>query len=95
MLSDKETRLLRLLVSRDEPTPAGTLAAEAGVSLRTAKAYVAQINQQCPGCITSSRRGYQCDRQLAVELLRSQEEEPVPQTGTERRSYVKQKVLPV
>lgn len=93
MLSDKETRLLRLLVSRDEPTPAGTLAAEAGVSLRTAKAYVAQINQQCPNCIMSSRRGYQCDRQLAVELLRSQEVEPVPQTGTERRSYVMQRLL--
>lgn len=93
MLSDKEIRLLRLLVDRNEPTPARTLATETGVSLRTAKAYVAQINHQCPDCITSSRRGYQCDRQLAVELLRSREGEPIPQTGAERRSYVMQRLL--
>lgn len=93
MLSDKEMRLLRVLLDANEPVTARALAAQLGVSLRTVKTYVAQINAEKTGCITSGRDGYRVHAEAARALMGREQPGDVPQTSGERVPFLLQKLL--
>lgn len=93
MLSDRETRLLMLLANRTEPISARSLATELNVSVRTVKSYVAKVNQRYEGCIQSDRSGYACNREIVARILNGKSTNPVPQTSSERRSHIIQRLL--
>ena len=73
------------ILSQSEKSLSSTKIAESlGVTPRSVKNYVSQINRAHPGLILSSSRGYLLDRNLPVKHNVTE----VPQTHAERSQYV-------
>lgn len=90
--SDKQNRLIDLLMKADAPVPASRLAAETGVSLRTVHNYIADLNKDNPDLILPSAKGYTIDR------TRSLNRDPsgstaLPQTAEERQVWLMHRLV--
>lgn len=100
-LSDKERAALRLLLEEPYPLTALVLARKLGVSERSVRTYVHRINERgeesgSGAPVTSTRRGYICDRAAARTLLtdaRTSASRLVPQTSEERMHWLANRVL--
>lgn len=81
--------LLRALLRHDSATRSTDLAKEIGRSPRSIKSYVKQINESAGDLVIfSSKDGYLLNRKIALTLLDQQEGSPVPQSASERSSYI-------
>lgn len=85
-MKPKGLKLIRLLLE-SQPHTANTLADRLGVSVRSIKNYVHDINEEFPNAITSSREGYSIDLHIAKEIL-DDDIGNVPQTSEERVVYI-------
>lgn len=89
-MNEKQLQLIKFLMKSQEWTTATTLAEILGVSVRTVKNYVAELNRTYPEIISSSSSGYLISSDQAMAALVSfQENTPsIPQTNKERALYV-------
>lgn len=85
-MKPKSLKLIRLLLE-SQPCTANTLADRMGVSVRSIKNYVHDINEEFPKTIASSREGYILDLEMAKEILKN-DSERVPQTSEERVIFI-------
>lgn len=80
-------KLVQLLL-RSESSTANALADRLGVSVRSIKNYVHEINEEYPDAIQSSRHGYSLNNKIAKEILDENNRTLVPQTSDERVVYI-------
>ncbi|MGG0824444.1 PRD domain-containing protein [Paenibacillus turicensis] len=84
--------LIQYLNSCNQWISSQTLAAKYGVSKRTIKSYIGEINQIHPGLISSSNKGYKVDSdQINTFLIH--EQQAIPQTQSERIAYILKKLV--
>lgn len=85
-MKPKYLTLIRCLLESNIMT-AKTLAERLGVSARSIKNYVQDINLEYPNCIISSREGYHIDMSIAKQAL-DKSQSHIPQTSKERVVYI-------
>lgn len=90
---DRASELLLSLEHGGSWMTAARLSSELGCSVRTVKTIVRQLNQDYPGILESSSKGYRIGDPTAVEsalapLSSSCDTTAVPQTATERRTRI-------
>lgn len=88
----KYVPLLKLLMENDRWITAAAISNSLGISLRTAKNYISDLNRIYQGIITSSSKGYRIDRELGIAALKNAEYS-IPQTARERASYVLNRII--
>lgn len=79
-------QLIRSLVS-NSPQTAATLAETLDVSVRSIRTYVREINASWPGILTSTPVGYTIDRNLAADVLKTDDGERFG-SSKERSDYI-------
>ncbi|MEL7654910.1 MAG: BglG family transcription antiterminator [Bacillota bacterium] len=84
--------LIRIMLDSDEWVTASFLGGKLNVSERSIKTYIAEINSSNNGLITSSRKGYQINKERAKALLKNFSAK-LPQTSRERANYIITKLL--
>lgn len=93
-MQEREITLLKSLSSHDDWITSFSLSALLGISVRTVKNYVKNINEKAPQLIESSRQGYRIrDTALLGEILSKFEEPLAPQTIEDRKQYILCKLL--
>lgn len=85
-MKTKSIKLLRILLESNQIN-ASTLADKMGVSVRSVKNYVKEINDEFGNVVSSSRDGYKIDEEKAHEILQN-EDTHIPQTSEERVTYI-------
>lgn len=88
----KYTPLLKLLLENDQWITAAAISDSMGVSLRTIKSYVGDLNQLYPGIIQSSSKGYRVNKEVGLTALKDTQSS-IPQTTRERTSYVLNRII--
>lgn len=84
--------LIQYLNSCNQWISSQTLAAKYGVSKRTIKSYIGEINQIHSGLISSSNKGYRVDSDQINSFLIN-EQQAIPQTQSERIAYILKKLV--
>lgn len=79
--------LIKLLFTNESWSTAASVADQLGISLRTAKSYVRDVNSLFPGIIMSSSKGYHINAELASGILKDTRSS-IPQTARERAAYI-------
>jgi len=94
-MNSKYIRLLEYLISRKEKTTAGKLAVVLGVSSRTIKTYIRDINRDMDcEVVSSSRDGYLVNREVVCRLLEMPSvQRGFPQNFEERARYIIKSIL--
>lgn len=85
-MKPKSLKLIRAIYE-SQPCTAATLAGYIGVSVRSIKNYVRDINTEYPNTISSSWEGYTINRNTAKEILDG-DLKHIPQTSEERVVYL-------
>lgn len=85
-MKQKNKELLRALLKL-QPANTNILADHLGVSVRSIKNYVHEINEEYPQAIHSSRDGYRLDMDLVKTIL-DESSDHIPQTSEERVIYL-------
>ena len=80
-------QIVRFLKDKDTPTTSAVLADELNVSPRSIKTYIGEINDLYPNSISSSRKGYMLDSEMAEKML-EESKSVIPQTSEERVAYI-------
>lgn len=84
--------LLKLLFEKSTQITSKELAEALGISVRTVKSYIHELNEDYPGIIVSSPQGYLINTTIGSKALKEKKEQ-IPQTARERAAYVIIKVL--
>ena len=83
----QQIQLIRTLAQSDLPITSSSLANALNISPRSVKTYINEINEALPETVSSSRKGYQIDKEKA-ELLLKESRSLIPQTKEERVNYI-------
>ncbi|MDQ1000426.1 lichenan operon transcriptional antiterminator [Neobacillus niacini] len=86
-MNSKYKDILRYLSTQNDWIPSGQLANVVGISKRSVKTYIADINSMEQGLITSSKKGYQVNLEKLNPFLTSMNT-TIPQTPKERVEYI-------
>ena len=87
----KQELLIQYLIDQSQLMTSDKLAKAIGLSVRTIKTYIAELNAMYPNLISSSNRGYLIQKQKARLLLSHQEN--LPQDYDERCLYIIKNLL--
>ncbi len=87
---EKKCLLIEYLMNQEQPITAKELAGYLGVSIRTVKNYISDINGNKGSIILSGFTGYEVNKQLAVQYLKNRKNltMQVPQDYEERANYI-------
>lgn len=85
-MKQNNLKLIRLLMESSQIT-ASALADKLGVSIRSVKNYVKEINDIYPNAIISSREGYRIDSSIGEKIV-NDDNTHIPQTSEERVTYI-------
>lgn len=91
-MEQKYTQISRLLLEHNGWVTAAALSDHMGVSVRTIKNYISELNSIYTSLIESSGSGYRIDTDQAARLLNDNSRH-IPQTNKERSSYVAVRLL--
>lgn len=83
-MKKKHEELVQILRQQKQPISSTRLAKLLQVTPRSVKNYIAAIQEELPGLIASSNKGYQIHADIAVQG----ENSDIPQTYQERSSYI-------
>ncbi len=83
----KHIPLLKYLLEKNTHVTASSLSDHLGISVRTVKTYIRELNESTQGIIASSAKGYLVDRELAAKVL-FENKSGIPQTARERAVYI-------
>ena len=84
--------LIKELKNTVEPLTSTELSNCIGVSSRTIKNYIQEINTIYPNSIISSQKGYIIDKDIAQDLL-GNSQDTIPQTSIERISFIINQII--
>ena len=91
-MKPKNIQLIRTLSEQLQPINSNTLASNLGVSVRSVKNYIKEINDSYPDTILSSRDGYQIDKEKAMQILQGIDSH-IPQSSKERVVYILSRII--
>lgn len=91
-MKTKNIQLIRSLTEQLQPINSSTLASSLGVSVRSVKNYIKEINDAYPDTILSSRDGYQINKDQAMHILQAIDSR-VPQSSKERVVYILSRII--
>ncbi|RKD30492.1 hypothetical protein BET01_07335 [Lacrimispora algidixylanolytica] len=91
-MKDNCKRLIKIMLSNEEWINAGYLANVMGVSERSIKNYISEINSSETNLIQSSRKGYLIDSKRAKTFIQSKGRN-IPQNSHERINYIIIRIL--
>lgn len=91
-MNKKKRLLIELLLEQNGPITAGSIATSLGVSVRTVKSYIQDINLFHEKCIQSNHTGYIINKALGAHILRDNEDH-IPQSSEERIVYILRKMF--
>ncbi|MBV7509509.1 PRD domain-containing protein [Bacillus sp. sid0103] len=86
-MNSKYRNILRHLSTQNDWTSSAQLANSLGISKRSVKTYIADINSMEKGLIISSKKGYQVDIEKLTPFLTSMKK-TIPQSPKERAEYL-------
>ena len=86
-MNSKYSNILRYLSAQPDWTSSTKLASSLGISKRSVKTYIADINSMEKELIVSSKKGYRVDIEKLAPFLNSLQK-TTPQTSKERAEYV-------
>ena len=86
-MGQKLLKLIRILLMHTNDMTASGLAAEMGVSERSIKNYISEINDNHPQTILSSRKGYTIKAEAGRKILNDSGTH-IPQSSQERMVYI-------
>lgn len=94
-MKEKQEQLLRFLLDQGSPVSSKILAEKLGVSVRTVKTYISQLNQLSEGpVILSSNLGYTVNQEAALALLQDKDPaDELPQNFKDCAFYIVKKIL--
>lgn len=94
-MKEKERIILKFLSSQDTWVTSFSISALSGLSVRSVKTYIADVNAAHPGLVSSSRRGFwaQDKKRLAEALKSTKAGAHLPQTAEDRKNYILRKLL--
>lgn len=93
-MNDKQEQLINYLLKTKDWTTSSSIAKNIGMSVRTVKNYVNDLNVTYDNLIKSSQNGYLINVPLAISILSmNQSYNLVPQTNKERSIYLITKLL--
>lgn len=93
-MNDKQEQLIEYLLKTKEWTTSSNIADNIGMSIRTVKNYVNDLNALYPNLIKSSQNGYLINAPLAINIQNSRKTYyNIPQTNKERAFYLITKLL--
>lgn len=72
----KQEDLIRCLYDHEDKLTSESLSKALSLSIRTIKAYIAELNMNYPGLILSSNRGYTIHKHKAASLLQYKDDIP-------------------
>lgn len=88
-MNEKQQELLKYLISQKRIVTSNELANALGISTRSVKNYVAQLNSMHENkLIISSRNGYVISNNSRIPFLLERETDQIPQTNEERSFYI-------
>lgn len=83
--------LMKYLFEADAWVTAASLADTLGISKRTVKTYVGELNSSYAGIIHSSPKGYHIDKEIGAKALK-ETKSSIPQTARERAAYILKRI---
>lgn len=86
-MNNKYRKILRHLSTQQDWTSSAQLANLLGISKRSVKTYIAELNSMEVGLITSSKKGYQVDLEKLNPFLKMMTQ-TIPQSPKERAEYL-------
>lgn len=86
-MANKQNLLIQTLLEKNRCLTAAQLANQLGISVRTVHNYINAVNEQSPGMIVSTAKGYEIVPHLARQALK-QDTNDIPQTAAERCNYI-------
>lgn len=87
-MKKKQIELIRYFLNEKKVVSSTLLAQHLGVSPRTVKTYVKEINQECPETLLASTNGYSLDQEKGRHLLKNEQAlYDLPNTFEERTFY--------
>lgn len=86
-------RIMDRLIDAFDWTTSGELAETLGISVRNVKYSVAELNEDHPGLITSSAKGYSINKAMAREIMGQVEGGAAPLNYAERKSILLTRLL--
>ncbi|MCI8528058.1 MAG: BglG family transcription antiterminator [Lachnospiraceae bacterium] len=90
-MNSKYMSLLKILSAENNWITAGNLAIRLGLSIRTIKKYISEINEIDCQLVFSSNKGYMVNSEVMEKYIG--EQNVIPQTSMERRNYLIKKML--
>lgn len=93
-MNDKQEQLINYLLKTKDWTTSSNIAENIGMSIRTVKNYVNDLNSAHNNLIKSGQNGYLINVPMAINILNSKQTyNNVPQTNKERSIYLITKLL--
>jgi Transcriptional antiterminator len=94
-MREKEKMLLKFFAGRNDWVTSFSISSLLGISVRSAKAYISDINATYPDLILSSRKGFLVSdkKRLAEIFQKGAKEKKRPQTMEDRRKFILCKLL--
>lgn len=90
-METKYLPLLKQLFEANTWVTAVSLANTLGISARTVKNYVSELNSCYQGIISSSRKGYHINPEIGAKALK-EAKSSIPQTARERAAYIMKRI---
>lgn len=91
-MEQKYSQITKLLLEHNDWITATALADQMGVSVRTVKTYISDLNSMYASLVASSGSGYRINTEAAAKLL-NETSWHIPQTNKERSSYTAIRLL--
>ena len=91
-LNERSRAILKVLSTRDGWVTSATISANTGMSIRSVKTYVGELNTIHPHLVASSSKGFRVDASELAKITDAPATS-VPQTSQERRNYILAKLL--
>ncbi|MDR0721060.1 MAG: PTS sugar transporter subunit IIA [Treponema sp.] len=94
-MNEKEKIILKLLITQDGWLTSFSISSLLGISVRSVKSYIGDINTVYPGLVVSSRKGFFVeDKKRLAGILQTAKSGVLRQQGVEdRKKYILQKLL--
>lgn len=85
-MKEKQQEIIRILKKTQVPISSAQLALQLQLSIRSVKSYIKELNQQIPGLIQASQKGYRINEQIVIPNTIASRSD-IPQTQQERIRY--------
>ena len=93
MNNDRERLIISFLTNQIDWTSAKAIASYLGISIRSVKYSISELNSKYPALIYSSSKGYKINKEISKSLLNANDNLSIPLNYEERKNYIIKTIL--